>query len=118
MSTVYLAQYATNSTVSQYVAIKVLNDRYNCKKRAVQSLNISTDTADTLSVTVMPNLQIVAVKDKSSGLCYALAKQDKQWSLVYAGTVMPENWTPEGFSVNMVEIDNTKRWFQNNCNAG
>ena len=90
------------------------------KNALQQSLNISTDTADTLSVTVMPNHQIVAVKDKSSGLCYALAKQDKQWSLVYAGTVMPENWTP-GFSsahVNMVEIDNTKRWFQNNCNAG
>ena len=77
--------------------------------------------AKALTVEVMPNNIMVGVKDSKTGICFVVAKKQQGWEVVHMGTAMPVNWTVdikgEGGMLILAEMDNIRRWFENNCSS-
>ena len=91
--------------------------------RSVVKVHVSMPDvmAKALTIEVMPNDIMVGVKDPKTGICFVVAKKQQEWEVVHMGTAMPVNWTVdikgEGGMLILAEVDNIRRWFENNCSS-
>ena len=90
-------------------------------KNVVQKqLQMPDDIAESLTVKVMGNGYIVGLKDPTSGLCFAVSETPDGWIVQHTGMVLPGDWTPSHYGNTMghlVDIDNTRIWFSENCST-